>query len=177
MPRLKRLKDFFPNLDFQIFTDKSRKEPPITTMEKGGGVGEYFIKFENDFSSTRRGGVKNYSVDIDLENGEQLRGGDLDFKDGNDALFLYERIKKKGEYQNQKIEDIQLIANFKNGDYESVDIQRFANGGGVEIAEMPTRERTTITRPTTTPTTTPSKPDKDSPYKPKGIPKPKATKM
>jgi hypothetical protein len=52
-----------------------------------------------------------------------------------------------------------------------------ANGGGVEIAEMPTRERTTITRPTTTPTTTPSKPDKDSPYKPKGIPKPKATKM
>jgi len=146
-------------------------------FENGGGVGEYFEKLENDFSSTRRGGVKNYSVDIDLENGEQLRGGDLDFKDGNDALFLYERIKKKGEYQNQKIEDIQLIANFKNGDYESVDIQRFANGGGVEIAEMPTRERTTITRPTTTPTTTPSKPDKDSPYKPKGIPKPKATKM
>jgi hypothetical protein len=53
----------------------------------------------------------------------------------------------------------------------------YANGGGIEIAEIPTRERTTITKPTTTPTTTPSKPDKDSPYKPKGIPKPKATKM
>lgn len=232
----------------------------------GGGVGEYFKKFENDFSSTRKGGVKNYSVDIDLENGEQLRGGDLDFKDGNDALFLYERIKKKGEYQNEKIEDIQLIANFKNGDYESVDIPRYdngggvgnkkilivagylpfeigsvgrqltkndipyftekrslqykgaeglnlfvmesdldtsikkklviklqnqwgetshtklanggsmANGGGVENAEMPIRERTTITKPTTTPTTTPSKPDKKNPYKPKHIPKPKARK-
>jgi hypothetical protein len=153
------------------------KKGLFSFFENGGGVGEYFENLENDFSSTRRGGVKNYSVDIDLENGEQLRGGDLDFKDGNDALFLYERIKKKGEYQNQKIEDIQLIVNFKNGDYESVDIPRFANGGGVEIAEMPTRERTTITRPTTTPTTTPSKPDKDSPYKPKGIPKPKATKM
>ena len=100
---------------------------------EGGKAGEYFINFENDFSSTRRGGVKNYSVDIDLENGEQLRGGDLDFKDGNDALFLYERIKKKGEYQNEKIEDIQLLANFKNGDYESVDIPRYADGGGVEI--------------------------------------------
>ena len=97
----------------------------------GGGIGENFKKFENDFSSTRKGGVKNYSVDIDLENGEQLRGGDLDFKDGNDALFLYERIKKKGEYKNEKIEDIQLIANFKNGDYESVDIPRYAGGGGL----------------------------------------------
>ena len=54
--------------------------------------------------------------------------------------------------------------------------KNYADGGGIEIAEMPTRERTTITKPTTTPTTTPSKPDKDSPYKPKHIPKPKARK-
>ena len=54
--------------------------------------------------------------------------------------------------------------------------KKFANGGGVENAEMPTRERTTITRPTTTPTTTPSKPDKDNPYKPKIKPRPKASK-
>jgi hypothetical protein len=99
----------------------------------GGGVGtEYFKKLENDFSSTRRGGLKNYSVDIDLENGEQLRGGDLDFKDGNDALFLYERVKKKGEYQNEKIEDIQLIVNFKNGDYETVDIPQYAKGSTID---------------------------------------------
>ena len=52
----------------------------------------------------------------------------------------------------------------------------YNNGGGVENAEMPTRERTTITRPTTTPTTTPSKPDKDNPYKPKIKPRPKASK-
>ena len=52
----------------------------------------------------------------------------------------------------------------------------YNNGGGVENAEMPTRERTTITRPTTTPTTTPSKPDKDNPYNPKIKPRPKASK-
>jgi hypothetical protein len=52
----------------------------------------------------------------------------------------------------------------------------YSNGGGVENAEMPTRERTTITRPTTTPTTTPSKPDKDNPYKPKIKTRPKASK-
>ena len=51
-------------------------------MADGGGVkGNYFKELEANFSSTRKGGVKNYSVDIDLENGEQLRGGDLDFKD------------------------------------------------------------------------------------------------
>ena len=52
----------------------------------------------------------------------------------------------------------------------------YNNGGGVENAEMPTREKTTITRPTTTPTTTPSKPDKDNPYNPKIKPRPKASK-
>jgi hypothetical protein len=104
----------------------------FSSMAKGGSLDDFFNKFENDFSSTRRGGVKNYSVDIDLENGEQLRGGDLDFKDGNDALFLYERVKKVGKYQNEPIEDIQLIANFKNGDYESLYVPKFANGGGVD---------------------------------------------
>jgi hypothetical protein len=100
---------------------------------KGSTVkGNYFSELEANFSSTRRGGVKNYSVDIDLENGEQLRGGDLDFKDGNDALFLYERVKQKGEYQHEKIEDIQLIVNFKNGDYETVDIPTYAKGSTVK---------------------------------------------
>jgi len=31
-----RLKDFFPQMDFQIFPSNSRKEPEITTMAKGG---------------------------------------------------------------------------------------------------------------------------------------------
>jgi hypothetical protein len=31
-----RLKDFFTRMDFQIFPSNSRKEPPITTMAKGG---------------------------------------------------------------------------------------------------------------------------------------------
>ena len=116
-------------------------------MAKGSTVkGNYFSELEANFSSTRRGGVKNYSVDIDLENGEQLRGGDLDFKDGNDALFLYERVKQKGEYQHEKIEDIQLIVNFKNGDYETVDIPTYADGGYVEggSADLSTKEKATM---------------------------------
>ena len=56
------------------------------------------------------------------------------------------------------------------------DENKYADGGGIENAEMPTRERTTITKPTTTPTTTPSKPDKDNPYKPKIKTRPKASK-
>jgi antirestriction protein len=36
--QVKKLSDYFPNQTFQIFADKSRKEPPITTMAKGGGV-------------------------------------------------------------------------------------------------------------------------------------------
>jgi hypothetical protein len=33
-----RLKDFFPEMDFKVFTSQSRKEPPITTMAKGGST-------------------------------------------------------------------------------------------------------------------------------------------
>jgi hypothetical protein len=49
-------------------------------------------------------------------------------------------------------------------------LNKFADGGGVSYEPM--------TKPV--PTTRPkerTKPDKDNPYKPKGIPKPKATKM
>jgi hypothetical protein len=88
----------------------------------------------------------------------------------NYTPISYDKAKSSKKWGN-KIDASRLINNPQGS------AKRFADGGGVEMSEMPTRERTTITRPTTTPTTTPSKPDKDSPYKPKGIPKPKATKM
>ena len=34
--QVEKLSDYFPNQTFQIFADKSRKEPPITTMADGG---------------------------------------------------------------------------------------------------------------------------------------------
>jgi len=36
-----RLKDYFPEMDFQIFPSNSMKEPEITTMKRGGEVKEY----------------------------------------------------------------------------------------------------------------------------------------
>ena len=36
--QVEKLSNYFPNQTFEIFADKSRKEPPITTMAKGGGV-------------------------------------------------------------------------------------------------------------------------------------------
>jgi hypothetical protein len=43
--QVEKLSDFFPNQTFQIFPDKSRKEPPITTMAKGGGVEKAFAGY------------------------------------------------------------------------------------------------------------------------------------
>lgn len=48
---------------------------------------------------------------------------------------------------------------------------KFANGGGVDYEPM------TKPVPTTKPSTQPTKPDKNNPYKPKAIPKPKASKL
>lgn len=74
------------------------------------------------------------------------------------------------------LKDTETNKYYWDSDYIEARKNKMADGGGVENAEMPTRERTTITRPTTTPTTTPSKPDKDNPYKPKIKTRPKASK-
>lgn len=87
----------------------------------------------------------------------------------SNEVFEQEKIKGKSVFLfvNNQLYD-EFIADG--------DENKYANGGGVENEEMPTRERTTITKPTTTPTTTPSKPDKDNPYKPKIKTRPKASK-
>ena len=82
---------------------------------------------------------------------------------------LIKELEKKSGKTKKECQEI--IEKFKQ-----IEETKFNNGGGVENAEMPTRERTTITKPTTTPTTTPSKPDKDNPYKPKIKTRPKASK-
>ena len=54
--------------------------------------------------------------------------------------------------------------------FDMAKLNQYADGGGVGYEPM------TKPVPTTKPKT-PTKPDKDNPYKPKGIPKPKATRM
>ena len=60
--QVKKLSDYFPNQTFEIFADKSRKEPPITTMAKGGGVRtingkeySYGRNWTNDHEHTNKG--------------------------------------------------------------------------------------------------------------------------
>jgi hypothetical protein len=109
-------------------------------------------------------------------------------KDGGQIIKDRYYINSVSENEAKNIAEEMWKEDMDNSDFHIIDIltdieyrnkylsKKLDNGGGVENAEMPMRERTTITRPTTTPTTTPSKPDKKNPYKPKHIPKPKARK-
>lgn len=71
-----------------------------------------------DKVSEMKGGVSHYSVDIDLENGENVR--DLEFKKLDKAKEVYEKYTKSMVYDGESIEDIQLIKVLKNGEYESI---------------------------------------------------------
>ena len=80
-----------------------------------------------DKQASIKGGVRNYSVDIDTEDGEQIR--DLEYKSYEKAKKVYDKYKKSMEYDGETIEDIQLIVQYKNGDYDSIGGQEFADGG------------------------------------------------
>ena len=86
------------------------------------GTTEYAKGGYTDKSAALKGGVKHYSVDIDLENGENVR--DLVYKSFDKAKDVFDKYSKTMKYKNQYIDDIQLIKVFNNGDYES-----YADGG------------------------------------------------
>lgn len=94
-------------------------------MAKGGfaSKGGYSEKV-----SELKGGVDYYSVDIDLENGDNVR--DLGYKSLEKAKKDYEKYSKSMVYEGEAIEDIQLIRVFKNGDYENVS-GMMAKGGSI----------------------------------------------
>jgi hypothetical protein len=274
-----KLSDYFPNQTFQIFVDNSKKEPPITTMNNGGGVDtigfipmdieeklallskwggtnikgvigylnamidsgvtdndlvinptkntsfqreraiekkikEIWEKIEPQYKGGQKGNMyygtlkelieRNYIYENLLQKFKPFRKNQkFDNGGGVGKIKLKDKVFWKGnEYTLSKITDDRIggmidkkyhLYSYKVGvpnvildslkDVKKkmaydifIDKKSFDNGGGVENAEMPMRERTTITKPTTTPTTTPSKPDKKNPYKPKHIPKPKARK-
>ena len=92
--------------------EKSRRK--MDTMAKGGSMAS--------------GGVV-YSVDIDLEDGEQIRGNDVEFSDLSKAQKLYQKLLKSEKYNGENIENIQLLAVQKNGNYEVLESEFFAKGG------------------------------------------------
>jgi hypothetical protein len=73
----------------------------------------------SDKVGSMKGGVKHYSVDIDLESGDEIR--DLEFKSLEKAKEYYLMYLKSMMYDGEKIDDIQLVKVFKNGDYENIN--------------------------------------------------------
>jgi hypothetical protein len=131
---------------------------------------------------------------IDKEYGKFADGGGVGYEDWEMIVVSKELQKDGGKYHKDRflvsarnIEEAREIATnlwneeFKNSDLSLVKVMsesiyklkyfdKYANGGGVGY------EPITKPVPTTKPQT-PTKPDKNNPYKPKAIPRPKATKV
>ena len=143
----------------------------VKKMADGGGVStpKYYLTLKKGltitnelYQDTFKTGIQYSDWGITAEQYKKLKNGDtINIKGSNVSWDWQFKVTK---------DMVERIREIKTNDVE------FANGGRIENAEMPTRERTTITKPTTTPTTTPSKPDKDNPYKPKIKTRPKASK-
>ena len=87
----------------------------------------------NEKASQLKGGVDYYSVDIDLENGDEVR--DLTFKSLDKAKKEFLKYSNSMVYDGENIDDIQLVVSFKNGDYENIYLNKggkMATGGEVK---------------------------------------------
>jgi hypothetical protein len=120
------------NIVNEIYKElQSFEEYRSSGMMADGGKVDYG-GYTNKFASMK-GGISYFSVDIDTEDGEQVR--DLEFKSYEKAKKVYDKYKKSMEYDGQAIEDIQLIVNYKNGDYDSIgDSEMMADGGTTKLA-------------------------------------------
>jgi hypothetical protein len=170
-------KEDMGNSDFhiiEILTDTEYRNKYLSKKyENGGGVENTFVNVLLDYGFVEKRssyGVRHFYNKF--KNSYAI----LDDKQRMLNVYIDDDIIVQGrDYDGYSIRE--LINYLKTNEYESgFKVTDYADGGGVENAEMPTRERTTITRPTTTPTEKPKKPDRDNPYKPKHIPKPKARK-
>jgi len=128
--QVERLKDYFPKMDFQVFPSNSRKEPPITTMARGGGVGTEISK--KDFEKYKHI-LSEYE---DLEDAyhyiwQKCKGSKVawrEFKKQEKLTILFEEnmIKKYGKDFFKKFDSYRKMANVKQ------DVE-MANGGNVEF--------------------------------------------
>ena len=119
---VKRLKDFFPNLDFQIFTDKSRKEPPITTMAKGGQVDTKLSIKEVEIIANETAKVLGSDFSV-TKNSVDIGTFDLDYKnieyDGGTYIIM-----ENGDVVNVALNENPVYYNYKTKN-------KFANGGEI----------------------------------------------
>jgi len=95
-------------------------------MTSFAGGGETY----SEKSSHLKGGLDYYSIDIDLFNGDEIR--DLSFKSLDEAKKEYLKYSNSMVYDGDDIMDIQLIAVYKNGDYENINL----NKGGALIGNQ-----------------------------------------
>jgi hypothetical protein len=87
--------------------------------EYAGGGETYQEKVESI-----RGGVEEYSVDIDLQNGDNIR--DITSKSLSKAKKEYDKYSETMIYDGEKISNIQLIVIYKDNDYDTL-ISKFSD--------------------------------------------------
>lgn len=97
--QVEKLSNFFPNQTFEIFADKSRKEPPITTMHNGGGVEEYGIKYDELIK------LKKQLKDLFIRVANQYRNK---HKDGSGNFGYFMRTLDEKKYMNYTVNICQM---------------------------------------------------------------------
>jgi len=101
-------------------------EKEIYDFDKFTGGGETY----QEKVASIKGGVEQYSVDIDLENGDEIR--DITSKSLSKSKKEYDKYSEPMIYEGEKISNIQLIVIYKNGDYDTLDSKfsdKYAGGG------------------------------------------------
>jgi hypothetical protein len=112
------------HIDIYQYWDKSG-----STYAEGGEIikTDYFKK-----QASLKGGIDEFSVDIDLENGEQIR--DYNYKNYEEAKIKFNEFSKGMRYLGEDIENLQLLALYGNGDYDILDSKMlYAEGGMVVV--------------------------------------------
>lgn len=89
---------------------KKTKTPPIDSDQK----------IWDEATSYEERGIKSFSVDMDLENGEELRDVKCS-KALEPALKKYNELKVKKTHRGQKIKETRIVVNFYDGDWEYLD--------------------------------------------------------
>jgi len=94
----------------------------VKYTRKGKFLGIFDDGGYNEKASVLKGGVDYYSVDIDLFNGDEIR--DLIFKSLDKAKKEYLKYSNSMVYDGDDIMDIQLLAVYKNGDYQNINLNK-----------------------------------------------------
>ena len=117
--QVEKLSNYFPNQTFQIFADKSKKEPPITTMARGGYVSKGELVWRKLSNLDRSNFLyENFTPEITPMSQELLIRKDFN--------FLPKKVKIKMEAKYANVEDYAKGGKFKkyidHDDIESVTL-------------------------------------------------------